>query len=987
MKCEKCGMLLPDDSEFCQYCGAKIEQMVSMPSPPAGNELPSVLSFLANNAVDNINANSRITEKHISDSDYGLVPEKPIFTLFVDGAEEYLNGLVSEDNEELTWNRKGSMPVTGVSGPVDIYTSRKKNGQQYKTLYVSIYGKANSTTIPKGFARKGAVKKIQADNASETGAGRNSTAEASIDLRNKTFSESSSTTTFKTETPVQPKRQEMLFEDAPNLIQENIPVLLEKVSLYHDPQVGNLAAKCTFRSLTEKSMLAMMIDVHCTDVWGTPTDSVEGFQYLDLRTTQGMVFGQDKEIPIPNPATRFVEIEIKKVIFADRSLAEAGHDKAVLPDQQSLLSFFGSEALTNEYVRETGINAQNTITEGGGYWRCTCGAINSDSDDNCYHCNASKSNLLALQNVDLISANLEAYQKEAQAKADRERTEREAFRRQAEEKARLEREEIERKNREAAARQAEEMRIKKEQHQKKVKRISIIAATVLLSLLAVYAVIWHIIPSIRYNDADTALKNQQYDDAYSKFLAINSYKDSAEKAKEALYQKGCSLMNSGSYAEAAEEFSKVSDYKDSHEQATFCRNQEAYIEATELFEGGKYTEAAEAFAQLGDFSDSAEQVNAANYQYAKQLLENGLFEEAHAAFEALADYKDSGILSKESYYQLASKYYDEKEYEKAYDTFGIISHNNYKDSTDLRDESCYQLATDLLAKGKYSEAASYFSKIPTYKDSLNLSKEAKYCEATDYIDKKAYGKAIDILYSIKGYKDSADLLKKAQYNNAKQLAEKGSYTEAIALFKSLGDYSDSATKYKETKYAYGNSKLKAKDYYNAVQIFEDLGSYKDCKDKVKEAKYGYVLANKNNTNTTTYAYLKDLKSAGYKDSKSIYNSLYAWKIINIYFNSSENGTTKMYNISKYDPVYCHFEVSGGPPGETTYIYHTVTMPDGSTKAKKRPEYKQWRGDKSWWGWEDGLYTTPYYGATGTLTLKFYDEEGNLIGEGSVAITN
>ena len=98
MKCEKCGMLLPDDSEFCQYCGEKIEQTTSMPSPPAGSGLSPVLSLLANNAVENINANSGLTEKHTSDPDYGLVPEKPVFTFLVDGAEDYLSGLVSENN-------------------------------------------------------------------------------------------------------------------------------------------------------------------------------------------------------------------------------------------------------------------------------------------------------------------------------------------------------------------------------------------------------------------------------------------------------------------------------------------------------------------------------------------------------------------------------------------------------------------------------------------------------------------------------------------------------------------------------------------------------------------------------------------------------------------------------------------------------------------------------------------------------------------------
>lgn len=706
MKCEKCGMLLPDDSEFCQYCGAKIEQTVSMPSPPAGSELSPVLSFLANNAVDNIKANRQLTEKHTSDPDYGLVPEKPVFTFLVDGAEDYLSDLASEDNEELRWNREGSMPVTGVSGPVDIYTSRKKNGQPYKTLYVSIYGKANSTTIPKGFARKGSIKAAPVGFASENGATRNATAKASIDVKNKPIPEGNTTNTSKTETPLQVQQQEMLFEDVPNTIQESIPVLLEKVSLYKEPRTGNLVTQCAFRSLTEKTLLAMLIDVHCTDVWGTPTDSVEGFQYLDLRTTRGMVFGEDKKIPIPNPTTRFVEIVIKKVIFSDRSLAEASQEKAVLPEQQPLLSFFGSEALTNEYLREIGINAKNTIAEGGGYWRCTCGTINSDSYNNCYHCNASKSALLALQNVELISANYEAHQKELQEKAEQERIEKERLAQEAKEKARIEKEEKERKSREAAAQRAEELRIKKEQHNKKVKRIRIAAAAVVLSLLAAYAVIWHIIPSIRYNKAETVLRNEQYDDAYEMFLALDAYKDSPEKAKEALYQKGCTLLKSGSYTEAAEEFSRISDYKDSHKKVLFCNNKVAYSDAAALYECGEYAEAAEAFRAISGFSDSEERSNAAMYENALCLVEEGNYAEAADVFSGLSGYSDSADKANEYRYLYAQHLLEEGQYRKASEAFHELG--TYENSKELEKESKYQLADSHFNRKLYKDAYDIF---------------------------------------------------------------------------------------------------------------------------------------------------------------------------------------------------------------------------------------------------------------------------------------
>ena len=175
-KCPKCGMALPDDSDFCQFCGEKIadhpvveleqpasavgkpsslsEQPTRIPDPQTDESVAPIFNMLANNMLDNILANRKLTKKHTSDSDYGLVPEKPIFTFMVDGAKSYLNGLVSEKNEELTWVRKGSMQVRGIAGPVDIYVSQKKNGAEYKTLYVSIYAEANSQSIPRGFIRK-----------------------------------------------------------------------------------------------------------------------------------------------------------------------------------------------------------------------------------------------------------------------------------------------------------------------------------------------------------------------------------------------------------------------------------------------------------------------------------------------------------------------------------------------------------------------------------------------------------------------------------------------------------------------------------------------------------------------------------------------------------------------------------------------------------------------------------------------------------------
>ena len=59
-----------------------------------------------------------------SDPEFGLVPNKPIYTLgikLVDGEEEYLNSLQTVSGNAITWSRHGSITVDGENGPVEKY--------------------------------------------------------------------------------------------------------------------------------------------------------------------------------------------------------------------------------------------------------------------------------------------------------------------------------------------------------------------------------------------------------------------------------------------------------------------------------------------------------------------------------------------------------------------------------------------------------------------------------------------------------------------------------------------------------------------------------------------------------------------------------------------------------------------------------------------------------------------------------------------------
>lgn len=430
------------------------------------------------------------------------------------------------------------------------------------------------------------------------------------------------------------ERFSKLFALPESLYCAGAPVMIAAGAIQKDNETGRVFGQLKLRNIQDKGIKAVKVSLSPFDTAGKPLGGPIEHQYLDLSAPRDGEFGTKSAIKLADAGTRAFTVSVAEVVFADGSVW-AGADGAweSLTPPAPLEEVLEDAELVKQYRLKYGQDCKYQTKRERDLWLCACGAVNREGERLCHCCGKDPA---ILSGADLPALKEERDQRLA-----------EESKRAAEAKA-------------AAEVQA-----------KRMKKIALIAAPILLVVI-IAGVLFsdYTKKNNAYSAAAALLEEREFDDAMDAFAELGGFKDSKEMAEQGVaYEKALYLIQCAEEEDKAglKVSSKIKGEVKTEEdedgnkpssaapaQAGTTADGESRPSSAESSTAVKcYRKAKAILEKLNGYKDSAQKIQEvdaaidaaileADYQDAIALLEDqDDHSAAREAFEALGDYKDS----------------------------------------------------------------------------------------------------------------------------------------------------------------------------------------------------------------------------------------------------------------------------------------------------------------------------------------------------------
>lgn len=432
------------------------------------------------------------------------------------------------------------------------------------------------------------------------------------------------------------ERFSKLFTLPENLYCPGAPVMIAAGAIQKDNETGRVLGQLKLKNIQDRSIKAVKVAVSPFDTAGKPLGGPIEHQYLDLSAPRDGEFGQKSPIKLADASTRSFTVSVTEAVFTDGSVW-AGTEGAWEPlaPPAPLEEVLENAELVKQYQLKYGRDCRYQTRRERDLWLCACGAVNREGERLCHHCGKDPA---ILSGADLSELREERDQRLAEE-----------------------------------ARRAAEAKAAAEVQAKKMKKIALIAAPILLVVIIAGALFSdYTKKSDAYSAAAALLEELEFDDAMDAFAELGDFKDSKEMAEQGVaYEKALYLIQCAEQEDKAglSVSSKVKGEVKTEEEDEDGNKAAPAAPASAGYESSSddsrpssaesstavkcYRKAKAILKKLNGYKDSAQKIQEvdaaidaaileADYQDAIALLED---QEDHPAareaFEALGDYKDS----------------------------------------------------------------------------------------------------------------------------------------------------------------------------------------------------------------------------------------------------------------------------------------------------------------------------------------------------------